>query len=111
VFGSATPQAPADTLPKNSRPVGSRRVSLSPVPDLPEPMADKQVVHNRYKDLAEVERAFRTSRTGHLEVSGHPFRCGAMPMRAALRLPLDAEDRVRVVVPAGAVTMGPELDG
>lgn len=36
--------------------------------DLAEPMADKQVVHDRYKDLAEVERAFRTSKTGHLEV-------------------------------------------
>ncbi len=36
--------------------------------DLPEPVADKQVVHDRYKDLAEVERAFRTSKTGHLEV-------------------------------------------
>ena len=31
-------------------------------------MADKQVVHDRHKDLAEVERAFRTSKTGHLEV-------------------------------------------
>lgn len=36
--------------------------------DLPEPMADKQVVHDRYKDLAEVERAFRTSKTDHLQV-------------------------------------------
>lgn len=36
--------------------------------DLPEPVADKQVVHDRYKDLAEVERAFRTSKTAHLEV-------------------------------------------
>lgn len=36
--------------------------------DLPEPMADKQVVHDRYKDLAEVERAFRTSKTDHLQI-------------------------------------------
>jgi len=36
--------------------------------DLPESAADKQVVHDRYKDLAEVERAFRTSKTAHLEV-------------------------------------------
>lgn len=36
--------------------------------DLPEPAATKQVVHDRYKDLAEVEGAFRTSKTGHLEV-------------------------------------------
>jgi len=36
--------------------------------DLPPQAADKQVVHDRYKDLAEVERGFRTSKTGHLEV-------------------------------------------
>jgi transposase len=36
--------------------------------DLPAEVADKQVVHDRYKDLAEVERGFRTSKTGHLEV-------------------------------------------
>ncbi len=36
--------------------------------DLPESAADKQVVHNRYKDLANVEWAFRTSKTANLEV-------------------------------------------
>ena len=36
--------------------------------DLPQEAADKQVVHDRYKDLAEVEWAFRTSKTGHLQV-------------------------------------------
>jgi len=36
--------------------------------DLPAAVADKQVVHDRYKDLAKVERAFRTMKTGHLEV-------------------------------------------
>jgi len=35
--------------------------------DLPESAASKQVVHDRYKDLAEVERAFRTCKTVHLE--------------------------------------------
>jgi hypothetical protein len=30
--------------------------------------ADTQTVHARYKDLAHVERAFRTSKTGHLEL-------------------------------------------
>jgi hypothetical protein len=30
--------------------------------------ADTQSVHARYKDLAHVERAFRTSKTGHLEL-------------------------------------------
>lgn len=36
--------------------------------DLPKEAADKQVIHDRYKDLAEVERAFRTFKTGFLEV-------------------------------------------
>jgi len=35
--------------------------------DLPESAASKQVVHERYKDLAEVEQAFRTCKTAHLE--------------------------------------------
>ena len=38
------------------------KTDLSPV------VADAQTVHDRYKDLAEVERAFRTCKTGHLEV-------------------------------------------
>jgi len=36
--------------------------------DLPETTASKQVVHDRYKDLTEVEMAFRTSKTVHLEM-------------------------------------------
>lgn len=36
--------------------------------DLPKDVADKQIIHNRYKDLAEVERAFRTFKTDFLEV-------------------------------------------
>ena len=35
--------------------------------DLPERAASKQVVHDRYRDLAEVEQAFRTCKTAHLE--------------------------------------------
>jgi transposase len=35
--------------------------------DLPEAV-DKQIVHNRYKDLAKIEQAFRTSKTGLLEM-------------------------------------------
>jgi hypothetical protein len=35
--------------------------------DLPENAASKQVVHDRYKDLAEVEQVFRTCKTAHLE--------------------------------------------
>lgn len=36
--------------------------------DLPREAADTQTIHDRYKDLAMVERAFRTMKTGHLEV-------------------------------------------
>ena len=36
--------------------------------DLPKAAADKQLVHERYKDLALVERAFRTSKTVLLEL-------------------------------------------
>jgi len=36
--------------------------------DLPEPAANKETVHGRYKDLALVEQAFRTCKTGLLEV-------------------------------------------
>jgi hypothetical protein len=36
--------------------------------DLPKKYADAQTVHDRYKDLALVEQAFRTSKTVHLEM-------------------------------------------
>jgi hypothetical protein len=36
--------------------------------DLPQKAADKQIVHDRYKDLAEVEKAFRDCKTVLLEV-------------------------------------------
>ena len=36
--------------------------------DLPQAVADKQLIHDRYKELSEVERAFRTCKTGHLEL-------------------------------------------
>jgi len=36
--------------------------------DVPQTVADKTLVHQRYKDLAEVEQAFRTSKTVHLEM-------------------------------------------
>jgi Transposase DDE domain len=36
--------------------------------DLASTQAPKEIVHDRYKDLAAVERAFRTCKTGHLEV-------------------------------------------
>jgi transposase len=36
--------------------------------DLPKEAASKETIHDRYKDLAEVETAFRTCKTGHLEI-------------------------------------------
>jgi hypothetical protein len=36
--------------------------------DVHQPVADTTLVHQRYKDLAEVEQAFRTSKTVHLEM-------------------------------------------
>lgn len=36
--------------------------------DLPKEHADAQTIHDRYKDLALVEQAFRTSKTAHLEM-------------------------------------------
>jgi len=36
--------------------------------DLAKEVVDKQIIHDRYKDLAEVERAFRTFKTDFLEV-------------------------------------------
>src|SRR2546426_2008065 len=36
--------------------------------DLTPQQAPKEMVHDRYKDLASVEHAFRTCKTGHLEV-------------------------------------------
>jgi hypothetical protein len=35
--------------------------------DLPQSAATKKVIHDRYKDLAEVEQAFRQCKTAHLE--------------------------------------------
>jgi transposase len=54
--------------------------------DLPSSVADKQVIHNRYKDLAKVEWAFRTIKTSIEEIRpvflrkekqtrGHVFVC------------------------------------
>ena len=36
--------------------------------DLPAAAATAETVHERYKDLAQVERAFRTFKSGHLEI-------------------------------------------
>ena len=38
------------------------------VSDLPTATADKQTLHDRYKDLAKVESGFRTLKHGHLEI-------------------------------------------
>ena len=57
-------EADEDALAEESRLDGCYVIKT----DLPQPVADKAVVHNRYKDLAEVEQAFRTSKTVHLEM-------------------------------------------
>jgi len=36
--------------------------------DLPKEAVDKEIIHDRYRDLARVEEAFRTCKTSHLEV-------------------------------------------
>jgi transposase len=36
--------------------------------DLPKPLVNAQTLHDRYKDLTQVEQAFRTSKTAHLEM-------------------------------------------
>lgn len=36
--------------------------------DVPGPSAPADLIHQRYKDLAQVERAFRTFKNGHLEI-------------------------------------------
>jgi hypothetical protein len=46
------------------------------VTDLGVGLADAQTVHDRYKDLAHVERGFRMSKTGHLELRPIYVRSG-----------------------------------
>ena len=45
--------------------------------DLPAQAADKELIHDRYKDLAMVETAFRTCKTNQLEVRPVFVRTGA----------------------------------
>ena len=45
--------------------------------DLTPQQAHKELVHERYKDLAAVERAFRTCKTAHLAVRPIFVRCEA----------------------------------
>ena len=54
----------ADALAETSRLDGCYCL----ITDLPAEQADKETVHSRYKDLAQVEHAFRTMKTGHLEL-------------------------------------------
>ena len=44
--------------------------------DLSEEIATAETIHDRYKDLAKVERAFRTFKNGHLEVQPTFVRTG-----------------------------------
>jgi len=57
-------QVDVETLEERSRLDGCYVIKS----DLPQQAADKQVLHDRYKELAEVEQAFRTCKTVHLEV-------------------------------------------
>ena len=47
--------------------------------DLTPQQANKEIVHDRYKDLASVEQAFRTCKTAHLEVRPIFLRREARP--------------------------------
>ncbi len=57
-------QIDKDALEKVSRLDGCYVIKT----DLPTSAASKEEVHDRYKDLAQVEKAFRVSKTEHLEV-------------------------------------------
>jgi hypothetical protein len=43
--------------------------------DLPKEVCEAETIHERYKDLAMVEQAFRTCKTGHLEMRPIHVRC------------------------------------
>ena len=52
--------------------------------DLPAQAADAQTVHERYRDLANVEQGFRTCKTGHLEMRPWFVTCEASTRGQAL---------------------------
>jgi transposase len=52
--------------------------------DLPAQAADAQTVHERYRDLANVEQGFRTCKTGHLEMRPWFVTCEASTRGHAL---------------------------
>ena len=52
--------------------------------DLPQAVAGTEVIHERYKDLALVEQAFRTCKTAHLEVRSVYVRTAASTRGHAL---------------------------
>ena len=52
--------------------------------DVPREVADKEVIHDRYKDLALVEQAFRTCKSAHLEVCPVHVRTEAHTRRHVL---------------------------
>jgi hypothetical protein len=61
-------QPQADRGPRAGRQEASRLDACYVLKtDLPDSAASKEVVHARYKDLAQVEQAFRTCKTAHLE--------------------------------------------
>lgn len=83
--------------------------------DLPTALATRQIIHDRYRDLAQVERAFRTFKSGHLELRpifvrteastrGHAF---VVMLAYLLERELDACWRqLEVTVPEGIDELG-----
>lgn len=61
---SITPTVDKDALAERARLDGCYALRT----DLPRPVVSKEVVHDRYKDLATVEWAFRDSKSVHLEM-------------------------------------------
>ena len=55
--------------------------------DLPQNAASTLVIHDRYKDLAEVEQAFRTRKTAHFAATGPAGWFQRFSSSGAVRVP------------------------
>jgi transposase len=83
--------------------------------DLPAEAAPAQMVHDRYKDLAEVERDFRTMKTGHMEIrpwfvcKEETTRAHALTAMLALKVRRHLEkawEKLEVTVEEGLAELG-----
>jgi len=83
--------------------------------DLPTEAATTQMVHDRYKDLAEVERDFRTMKTGHMEIrpwfvcKEETTRAHALTAMLALKVRRHLEkawEKLEVTVEEGLAELG-----